>query len=193
MDGLDPLSHFIEQDRSIDPLTLLAAEYANDNSKADDLKGKDTPDIESVTIVKSWAKYRSSMLAKFTTAEKLTIVSSFLSGGELIKTQTTMSEKVKCRLDQLDDFEDGSVLKMMDLSQQEYQIRIEQLNQELVQAWNTDQRVRALKIAIQCSKMLADTTVMHFYPSQFVFITDILDIFGNLVYTRLRTKAEYIA
>lgn len=92
----------------------------------------------------------------------------------------------------MDDFEDGSVLKMMDLTQQEYQIRIEQLNQELVQAWNTDQRVRALKIAIQCSKLLADTSVMQFYPSQFVYVTDILDIFGNLVYNRLRTKAEYI-
>lgn len=192
MDGLDPLSHFIEQDRSIDPLSLLAAEYESDN-KANESKFQDTPVSESVAIVKSWAKYRSSMLAKFTTAEKLTIISSFLSGGEIIKTQTTMSEKVKCRLDQLDDFEDGSVLKMMDLTQQEYQIRIEQLNHELVQAWNTDQRVRALKIAIQCSKMLADTSVMHFYPSQFVFITDILDIFGNLVYIRLRTKAEYIA
>lgn len=140
---------------------------------------------------RSWTKYRTSILTRFTTAEKLTIVSSYLSGVDMIKTQTTISEKMKCRLEQLDDFDDGSVQKIINLTQQEYQFRIEQLNQELVHAWKTDQRVRSLKIAIQCSKLLADTSVLQFYPSQFVFITDILDIFGNLVYTRLRTKAVY--
>lgn len=28
-----------------------------------------------------------------------------------------------------------------------------------------DQRVKALKIAIQCAKLLADTKVVQFYPS----------------------------
>lgn len=143
--------------------------------------------------VESWSSRRSAILHKYTTGEKLSILTSFLSGGETIKSQTTtISEKVKHRLEQLDDFEEGSVHHMLDLTQHEYQHKIEQLNQELVQAWNSDQRVKALKIAIQCSKLLADTTVMQFYPSQFVLITDILDIFGKLVYERLRTKAEYL-
>lgn len=146
----------------------------------------------------SWSQRRSGILSKFTTGEKLTIISSFLHGGgvgggstDLIRTQTTVSEKVKNRLEQLDDFDENSIHKMIDLTQQEYQIRIEQLNHELIQAWNTDQRVNALKIVIQCSKLLADTSVLAFYPSQFVLITDILDNFGKLVYERLRTKADY--
>lgn len=102
-----------------------------------------------------------------------------------------MTEKVKHRLEQLDDFTDAAY-HMQDVSQQEYVSRIEQLNMELVQAWNNDHRVTALKIAIQCSKLLADTSVMQFYPSQFVLITDILDIFGKLVYDRLKVKAGYI-
>ncbi len=130
------------------------------------------------------------ILAKYTTSEKLSIVTSFLTGGEIIKTQqATISEKVKHRLEQLDDFE--SIHQMLDLTQQEYVSRIEQLNNELVQAWNSDQRVKSLKIAIQCSKLLADTNVMQFYPSQFVLITEILDVFGKLVYERLISKAEY--
>lgn len=60
-----------------------------------------------------------------------------------------MVDKVKTRLEQLDDFEEGSVRQMLDLSQQQYTARIEQLNNELVQAWHSDQRVKALKIAIQ--------------------------------------------
>jgi hypothetical protein len=68
--------------------------------------------------------------------------------------------------------------------------RIEQLNRELVSAWNSEQRVKALKIAIQCAKLLADTSVLRFYPSKFVLITDILDVFGQLVYNRLSTKTD---
>lgn len=30
----------------------------------------------------------------------------------------------------------------------------------------------------QCSKLLSDTSVIQFYPSKFVLITDILDTFG---------------
>lgn len=138
-----------------------------------------------------WSSRRSTILNKYTTAEKLTIVSSFLHGGEVVKTQITFSEKVKNRLEQLDDFEDGSIRRVNDLSQQEYQLRIEQLNQELIGAWKSDQRVKALKIAIQCTKLLADTSVISFYPSQFVLVTDILDNFGKLVFERLRTKADY--
>lgn len=105
--------------------------------------------------------------------------------------QTTIAEKVRHRLEQLDDCDENSVHHMLDLTQQEYVQKIELLDQELVKAWNTDQRVKALKIAIQCAKLLADTSVMQFYPSQFVLVTDVLDNFGRLVFERLRTKAEY--
>lgn len=107
----------------------------------------------------------------------------------VVKVQTMVSDKVKYRLEQLDDFEEDDVRQMLDLTQQEYIQRIQELNQELVHSWHNDQRVKALKIAIQCSKILADTSVLPFYPSQFVLITDILDIFGHLVYERLMEKA----
>lgn len=57
------------------------------------------------------------------------------------------------------------------------------------QAWDSEQRVRAFKIGIQCSKLLSDVNVMQFYPSKFVLITDILDTFGNLVFDRLKGKS----
>lgn len=154
-------------------------------------KQKEKQDVVDSPVENHWNSRRQSILSKYTTAEKLTIVSSFLHGGELVKTQITFSEKVKNRLEQLDDFDDGSVRRVNDLTQQEFQYRIQELNSELIQAWKTDQRVKALKIAIQCTKVLADTSVISFYPSQFVLITDILDNFGKLVYERLRTKAEY--
>lgn len=38
---------------------------------------------------------------------------------------------------------------MLNLSQQEYVNRIEELNQALRESWDQDQRVKALKIGIQ--------------------------------------------
>jgi len=67
----------------------------------------------------------------------------------VVKAQSSAVDKVRTRLAQLDDLEEGCVRQEQDLSQQEYMSRIEHLNSELVQAWHADQRVRALKIAIQ--------------------------------------------
>ncbi|KYQ47400.1 UPF0505 protein C16orf62 like protein, partial [Trachymyrmex zeteki] len=190
LDGSDPLTQFAREE--LDPLSKMAAdEWDYSNVAPTGKKSKDTAE----ELVEPWSVRRSAILSKYTTSEKLSIVTSFLPGGEkvVVKVQPSgpMVDKVKTRLEQLDDFEEGSVRQMLDLSQQQYTARIEQLNNELVQAWHSDQRVKALKIAIQCAKLLVDTSVMAFYPSKFVLITDILDIFGKLVYERLKMKAEY--
>ncbi|XP_054284650.1 VPS35 endosomal protein-sorting factor-like [Macrosteles quadrilineatus] len=180
LDGTDPLSQFAA---SQDPLSVMATESWDREDK------KSSKKVERYSDIEPWAVRKTSILSKFTTSEKLSMVSSFLSGGEKVVVKT-QSSAVKTRLEQLDDFEEGSVREEADLSQQEYAGRIDQLNKELVQAWNDDQRVKALKIAIQCSKLLVDTSVIQFYPSKFVLITDILDIFGQLVYNRLLVKSE---
>ncbi|KAJ0180533.1 hypothetical protein K1T71_003937 [Dendrolimus kikuchii] len=144
-----------------------------------------------VTYSKAWSMKRTKILNKYTTGEKLTIVSSFLPGGEkaLIRQVSNLNEKVKNRLEQLDDFDEDSVRKTMGLSQQEFVIKINMLNDEIRKAWDSEQRVKAFKICIQCSKMLCDVNVMQFYPSKFILITDILDTFGNLVFQRLKEKS----
>lgn len=88
---------------------------------------------------------------------------------------------------QLDEVDDGST----EVSQEEFVQKIELLREELIKAWNNDHRVNSLKIAIQCSKLLGETSV-EFYPRQFVLITDILDLFGRLVYDRLKEKSGYV-
>ncbi|KAG8036224.1 hypothetical protein G9C98_004804 [Cotesia typhae] len=189
LDGGDPLTQFAREE--LDPLSRMAADEWDYSSSlvAPGKKPRDTSD----EFVEPWSVRRASILNKYTTSEKLSIVTSFLSGGEkVVKVQANnLVDKVRNRLEQLDDFEEGSVRQMLDLSQQEYVSRIEQLNNELVQAWHMDLRVKALKIAIQCAKLLVDTSGMAFYPSKFVLITDILDIFGKLVYERLKVKADY--
>ena len=80
--------------------------------------------------------------------------------------------------------------RVADLSQQDYISRINELNSALLRAWQADQRVESVKIAIQCAKLFSDVSVPPFYPSQFVLVSDMLDTFGRLVYERLWTKAN---
>lgn len=176
----DPLSQFARQE--VDPLSQIAAEIEANTSNISNREIK----VES--SVEPWNSRRAIILNKYTTSERLSIATSFLGGESIVKNQSTV-EKVRHRLEQLDDFQDVSYVQ--NLTQQEYMSKIQQLNSELVVAWKTDQRVKSLKIAIQCSKLLADpSSVMQFYPSKFVLITDILDIFGKLVYDRLKSKSE---
>lgn len=199
LDGSDPLSQFAAQ--AADPLSRMAAESSSRQSSDITLtstsRGKPTALEEDATF-EPWSAKKAAILSHYTTSEKLSITTSFLSSGDrekvIVRTQSaaTVSDKVKNRLEQLDDFEEGSVQEMLNLSQQEYVKRIDELNNALITAWDQDQRVRSLKIAIQCAKMLADVSVIHFYPSKFVLVTDILDTFGKLVYDRIKNKATYV-
>uniref|UniRef100_A0A2K5IBM0 VPS35 endosomal protein-sorting factor-like n=1 Tax=Colobus angolensis palliatus TaxID=336983 RepID=A0A2K5IBM0_COLAP len=177
LDGTDPLSMFAA---TADPVALAAA---TDSSR----RKRDRDDNSVVgSDFEPWANKRGEILARYTTTEKLSI--NLFMGSEKGKAGTAtlaMSEKVRTRLEELDDFEEGSQKELLNLTQQDYVNRIEELNQSLKDAWASDQKVKALKIVIQCSKLLSDTSVIQFYPSKFVLITDILDTFGKLVYERI--------
>ena len=192
--GLDPLSMALSQQTRAESLTDSVKEYKSSSKEiqsANDFIGDDFSD---------WSSMKITILNKYTTSERLSIKTSFLvaGGGSVASVgtsfvrnsgNTSVSDKVRHRLEQLDDFEEGSVKEMLNLTQTEYVNRIDELNVALRESWESDQRVKALKIAIQCSKLLADVSVIQFYPSKFVLITDILDNFGKLVYKRIYSKA----
>ncbi|XP_068155355.1 VPS35 endosomal protein sorting factor-like isoform X1 [Drosophila tropicalis] len=192
LEGTDPLTQFARQQE----LELSDSKISNEYELKAKRRERDRIEPEDNTL--QWSSRRLGILNRFNTNEKLSLSTSFLVSsssssegiGENIKAQTVVADKVKYRLEQLDHFDDCSMRHMMDLTQQEYIQRFEQLKQELIQSWHSDQRVKALKIAIQCAKMLSYTTVLQFYPSQYVLITDILDAFGKLVYDRLRAKCN---
>ncbi|KAG8145605.1 hypothetical protein E2320_012110, partial [Naja naja] len=177
---LDPLSSVLD---GTDPLSLFAATADPLLSMTTDNARKKRDKDESLSVgsdFEPWSSKRGEILARYTTNEKLSI--NLYMGSEKGKASTpgsTVSEKVRTRLEELDDLEEGSQKELLNLTQQDYTNRIEELNQSLKDAWASDQKVKALKIVIQCSKLLSDTTVIQFYPSKFVLITDILDTFDN--------------
>lgn len=193
----DPLSSMLD---GTDPLSMFAAASVSEtpamshSSSTGDLGRKRREKEEEVVgpDFEHWSSKRGEILARFTTTEKLSI-NLFMGsdrGKALSPGSSAVSEKVRTRLEELDDLEEGSQRELLNLSQQDYANRIEELNQSLKEAWASDQKVKALKIVIQCSKLLSDTSVIQFYPSKFVLITDILDTFGRLVYDRIWTMCS---
>ncbi|TRY58965.1 hypothetical protein DNTS_033933 [Danionella cerebrum] len=175
----DPLSSMLE---GTDPLSLFAAasepQPLPHSISAGELGRKRQEKEEEVDLdFEPWTSKRGEILSRFTTTEKLSI--NLFMGSDKNKASSpssAVSEKVRTRLEELDDLEEGSQRELLNLSQQDYVNRIEELNQSLKEAWGSDQK---------CSKLLSDTSVIQFYPSKFVLITDILDTFGGLVYERI--------
>ncbi|CAG2109601.1 unnamed protein product [Medioppia subpectinata] len=198
--GLDPLSMALSLQNTSESNSLDSSLEMNKNAKSSSKDNQTTADFIGEDF-EDWSSTKTSILNKYTTSERLSIKTSFLmvgASGSAISgstsvvrssANTSVADKVRHRLEQLDDFEEGSVKEMLNLTQTEYVNRIDELNVALYESWNSDQRVKALKIAIQCSKLLADTSVIQFYPSKYVLITDILDNFGSLVYKRIHCKA----
>ena len=67
------------------------------------------------------------------------------------------ADKVRHRLEQLDDMEEGGVQETLNLSQQDYVHKIDTMNKSLTSAWQRDQRVMALKIVIQVRSQFDST------------------------------------
>jgi hypothetical protein len=137
-----------------------------------------------------WSARKADILSKFSTNERIGVTAKFMDDATLAaQTAKLPVDQVKQRLDELDDSAENQQANALALTQQEYITHIEKLHSELIAAWELEERVKSLKIAIQSSKVLGDTSVIRFYPSKFVLITEILDTFGKLVYNRILNRA----
>ena len=76
--------------------------------------------------------------------------------------------------------------KKMTMTLREFKSQIKQLHKDMLRAWQGENRVAALKITIQCGKLLADPNPLQLYPLKFFAVVDILDSFGILVFDRLK-------
>jgi hypothetical protein len=74
------------------------------------------------------------------------------------------------------------------MSQHEYIAHMEDQHTKLKEAWGANGRILTLKIAIQCAKLLGDTSVPTFYPSMYSLLTMVLDTFGDLVFQRIKSR-----
>uniref|UniRef100_A0A6G1SB27 UPF0505 protein CG8202 n=2 Tax=Aceria tosichella TaxID=561515 RepID=A0A6G1SB27_9ACAR len=81
-------------------------------------------------------------------------------------------------------------VNMDGLSYEAYFKKINQLIGQLRDNWKQEQRVSTLKVAIQLSKLLADSSQLKLYSRKHRMITECLDEFGRLVYERVHSIAR---
>lgn len=123
----DPLSRTFD---GADPLSMFAAEAASSSrtSKNDLVYNKTSKTTKAADdSLEPWSMRRTEILNRYTTAEKLSIVMILSPSSSENKDAGggAVSDKVKNRLEQLDDLEEGSVQETLSLTQQEYIKRIE--------------------------------------------------------------------
>lgn len=73
----------------------------------------------------------------------------------ILDSKTTPSITIRSRLEELEEFDEQaefSEKELYDLTQQEFVIHMDNLGKEIIEAWNNEQRVKALKIVIQVNR-----------------------------------------
>ena len=153
--------------------------------------------------VSGWKEKRAKILKQFATSGQVRVQSDLLDADGVSATtlgsnideagpsgekRVALDTKTRRRLEQLETSDGADGRTTLKLTQSELVSRVDRLNQELRHAWQSEERVRALKIAIQASKMLGDTSFPTFFPTIFAVVAEMLDAFGELVYERVLAK-----
>ncbi|CAH8347235.1 unnamed protein product [Eruca vesicaria subsp. sativa] len=146
--------------------------------------------IETVTqeLTKEWKSLKRILMQRFPVSKVISFspVSNVVTKGSKVETPSAQPhlEETGGERTCLDE-----TAKVMD--QQEYLAKVRELIDGITKAWQAEDRVTSLKLSIKVTKLLMDTTVLQFYPTVFVVVTDMLDMIGDMVWERIKEKAEH--
>ena len=144
------------------------------------------------TINDAWILRRERILYEYAVSGTITMNSSAIvaiqGSGLEDGSATRHLDKYNQRLASLEKRQLKE--ETVSLTHIEYSAHVDKLVAELEQSWVQSKLVDALRIAIQISKLLSDTTAPSFYPYSFIKVTQALDKFGNMVFQRLKMKAD---
>ncbi|KAK8706019.1 hypothetical protein V6N13_049601 [Hibiscus sabdariffa] len=142
---------------------------------------------DSVQVqMKEWASFKRLLMQRFPVSKMISVSSmsnTILRSGKAHEKSSSSTH--------LDDPQKSSEESTNVITRQEYVSRLHELKDEINRAWHSDDRVKSLKLSIQVARLLMDTSVLNFYPTLFVLVTDVLDMLGDMVWERIRQKAEF--
>ncbi|KAK2964446.1 putative Rab3 GTPase-activating protein regulatory subunit N-terminus [Blattamonas nauphoetae] len=76
--------------------------------------------------------------------------------------------------------------EMYDVTLEDLLLLAQKRNEELIDAWNKDQRIRVLKILMQLCRILIDVTNPSFFPRYFSMLCNSLQYFRAMIFERVR-------
>ncbi|XAR67433.1 hypothetical protein NMG60_11002197 [Bertholletia excelsa] len=138
---------------------------------------------------KEWTSFKTFLMQRFSGSKMISVsaVSDVITKGGKVHEKTSPA----MHLEELDDPQRFAEDGMKYISQQEYVSRLHELKDEITHAWQANDRVTSLKLSIKVARLLMDTSVLQFYPTLFVLATDVMDMLGDLVWQRIKEKAEF--
>ncbi|MCO5557198.1 hypothetical protein L7F22_010758 [Adiantum nelumboides] len=189
-----PIQHFDEV--VVDPLRAVLAEGPPSSSPGvvaleltsprSVLKGRLDDLAESAA--KDWENQRKSILRRFSSNSTIKVSATLDILSKQLKGRGQFSSAA--HLQELDEGERGTNDAVEMISHEEYVFRLRELNDNITHAWKNNERVATLRLAVKVAKLLSDTSAPRFYPTLFILATDILETIGNLVWKRIKGKAE---
>ncbi|WKX92750.1 hypothetical protein Q1695_010634 [Nippostrongylus brasiliensis] len=150
-------------------------------SKDKPVRDVDLPDFER------WASKRAQILSLQSTGMESATATLSSSGGAL-PAKFSVSNMTKYRLQMLEDM--SGLRKLSDISQNEFVSHVNELRECFLTAWDNNKRVESVQVITELARLLSAPTTPPFFPVQWILVTDIIDLFGKLVYDRLFSKAN---
>ncbi|XP_058210972.1 uncharacterized protein LOC131323282 [Rhododendron vialii] len=171
----------------------LRGSDANVMISLDDLREEDNSsavnEADAELPTKEWTSFKKFLMQRFSGSKMVSIspMSDVImkSGQVREKASTTM------HLEELDDPQKFAEDGIKVISQQVYVSRLHELKDEINRSWQANDRVTSLTLAIKVARLLMDTSVLQFYPTLFVLATDVMDMVGEMVWQRIKQKAEF--
>ncbi|XP_057474859.1 uncharacterized protein LOC130762978 isoform X2 [Actinidia eriantha] len=179
-----------EKNDFYDPLRCSDAivMVSNDNLQEEDNgSAVNKPTVELPT--KEWSSFKKFLMQRFSGSKMVSI--STMSDVIMKTGKVHEKSSMTMHLEELDDPQKFAEDGIKVISQQEYVSRLHELKDEITRAWQADDRVTSLKLSIKVAKLLMDTSVLEFYPTLFVLATDVMDMVGDMVWERIKQKAEF--
>ncbi|KJH53238.1 hypothetical protein DICVIV_00549 [Dictyocaulus viviparus] len=184
-DFIDPLGATAkdELEKNLTQLDLDALEDIS--SKKDHIldntletKNKDGP----LPNFDSWSNKRTQILNVNIESDKA------ISSGTPGHAKLFVNNRTRYRLEILDDM--SGLRRLSEVSQNEFVSHVNELRELLITAWQDNKRIEAVRLVTELARLLSAPTTPSFFPVQWIIVTDILDMFGKLVYDRLFCKAN---
>ncbi|KAL9309260.1 putative vacuolar protein sorting-associated protein [Arabidopsis thaliana] len=145
--------------------------------------------IEAVTqdLIKEWKSLKRILMQRFPVSKVISFspISNIITKGSKVESPSALSHPEETGSEQTSLEEPAKII-----SQHEYIAKVHELRDGINSAWQAEDRVTSLKLSIKVTKLLMDTTVLRFYPTVFVIVTDMLDMLGDMVWERIKQKAE---
>ncbi|XP_062077630.1 uncharacterized protein LOC133782367 isoform X4 [Humulus lupulus] len=139
---------------------------------------------------KEWSSFKRFLMQRFPVSKMVSVSSmsnAIIKGGGTTYEKSSTSKHLEELEDPQKFMEEGA----RTITRQEYVSRLHELKDEIVRAWHAGDRVTSLKLSIKVARLLSDTSVLQFYGTVFVLGTEIMDMLGDLVWERIKRKAEF--